>query len=146
MGGSFYRRLFPIMPFSWNKDNLPVLKGCIKYAAITLISDFHSSLKSTKQSSISYKIKDDLFIDASLIYIEEKPSYDTIMMLNNFYYDLTKFFMFLKETIPIDYRTIQPIQMFLGKLTMKSVYMKLSDITTLLHLIDDITYSLSSSL
>jgi len=160
-----YFPLGSLASFSWNKDKLPILHSCIKHTVLSVITafqnvkfihnDFHAGnvlLKTTKQTSLSYEIKGVGIIADLQTYgirpwimdfeksqfVEPSSTYDTIMMFNNFYYDLTKLFMFLKETIPIDLRTIQPIQMFLGRLNMKSVYMTLSDITTLLYLVDGI--------
>jgi hypothetical protein len=163
-----YFPLGSLASFSWNKDKLPILHSCIKHTALSFITAFQNEkfihndlhagnvlLKTTKQTSVSYEIKDVGIIADVPIYgirpwimdfeksqfVEPNSLYDTILMFNNFYYDLTKLFMFLKETIPIDFRTIQPILMFLGQLNMKSVYMTLSDITTLLHLVDGIDLS-----
>lgn len=159
-----YFRLGSLASYKWDSNNIKQLHSCLKNAFLTIVfafqiygflhGDFHAGnvlLKETKQVTVlhsdavlgtfeilTYGIRTWIMDYEKSKFILPKSSYEEIMALNDYYYDLVKFFMFLKETIPIYLTSIQPIQMYLGKLNMSGKKLSKDNIEHILDLIDTI--------
>ena len=105
-------------------------------------------LKPTTQSDILYSIPEvgDFTVKTNgmRILIMDYTEMDyadstTISTLNNFYYDIQKFFLLLYNTIKIvDPRTVVPVTTFLANCLLRGSYLTKKDIDTILRMTDEI--------
>jgi serine/threonine protein kinase len=163
-----YFPLGSVAMFKWDNKTLHIFKTCLKHATVSIIIAFHSVkvihgdfhpgnvlLKETKQASIEYSILEIGFnvsiptngIRTWIMDFEntsivlDNSIYNRMMELNNFYFDLNKFFTLLYNTIKvIDTKTTAPISTYINKLNMKGNTMTKDDITYMLSLIDNIQF------
>lgn len=160
-----YFSLGSLASYPWNSDNLPILHSCLKQTVLSIITAFHTLnfihgdlhsgnvlLKKSENTHIHYTFNDVVlsiptygirtwimdFENSSIA--EMNSQYNTIMALNNFYFDIEKFFTLLKISINnIDIRSIVPIKQFINNLLCKSINMEPNDISQMINLIDGIT-------
>jgi len=151
--------------YKWNTDSIHLLHSCLKHSFLSVVSEFHTSgfihgdfhagnvlIKQTKHKSLSYSIHGiGVFQDIPTYgirtwimdyekskFVSPSNLYEEMVAWNDFSYDITKFFMFLKETISINLSTVQPISMYVGKLNISGKRMSYSDVGHILQLIEGI--------
>ncbi len=161
-----YFPLGNIQSYPWNTHTIPQLHSTLKHALLSMVNafhtlhilhgDFHSGnvlLKKTKQKEISYTIPNlgtfaniethgirpwimD-FENAKVVSMD--TPYSRMMAMNEFYFDLTKFFQTLyTPKHKIDPRSIAPITILCGKLTMKGNMLTKENVIELFSLIEGI--------
>jgi hypothetical protein len=163
-----YFRLGSLASYAWSADNVHVLRSCLKQAVLSLISAFHTSgfihndfhagnvvLKPTKSASLSYAIDGAGAIETvethgmrtwimdfeKSRFVDPVTPYETAMALNDFYFDLKRFFMLLEGTFRVlDWRTIQPVRQLLDQAHMRNERMSAATVHQLLERIDGISW------
>lgn len=132
-----YYQLGSIKVFEWNKENKHVLHSCMKQACLSVLcafsmkklihGDFHAGnvlLNATTTKKIVYKLRDVEDIEVvthgyqtivmdfeNTTEYNDDTMYDKITGLNNFYYDLKKFFTLIVFFVPtLDKKTIYQVE------------------------------------
>jgi len=155
--------------FKW-QDYVPqLLISCLKHAILSMLTafyklsilhgDFHTGnvlLKKTKQKTISYEIPQlGTFLDietygirpwiidfenSKMANLQGSP-YESMMSMNDFYFDVNKFFMLLlSKNKYIDPTTIIPIRGYMDSLHMKSTFPTRDNVLELLRRMDHIQF------
>jgi serine/threonine protein kinase len=163
-----YFPLGSIASFHWQNYTIEHFHTCLKHAILSMITaffklnilhgDFHIGnvlLKKTKQKTISYSIPNLGFqteiethgLRTWIMDFENSKvanmsdSYNSMMSINYFYGDLSKFFTMMQYIIKmIDPRTIAPITVYIGKLTIRGNMIKHDELQHILILIDGIQF------
>ena len=74
-------------------------------------------------------------------FVDPVTPYETAMALNDFYFDLKRFFMLLEGTFRVlDWRTIQPVRQLLDRAHMRNERMSAATVHQLLERIDGICW------
>ena len=163
-----YFPLGSIAGFSWLNYSIQLFHSCLKHATLSMITafftlgiihgDFHIGnvlLKKTNLKSISYHISALNFtsnidthgfrtwimdFENSTMANLSSP-YDTMITLNRFYSDLSRFFGFIQYKIQIiNPRTIAPITRHIDLLLMNGTMINHNSLQYLLTLIDGIQF------
>lgn len=161
-----YFPLGNIQSYPWETHSIQELHSTLKHAILSMINAFHTFhilhgdfhagnvlLKKTKQKSISYTIPDIgtfndiethsirpwiMDFENSKVVSMDTP-YTKMMAMNEFYFDLNKFFQTLYNgRNKIDPRTVVPITIFCGKLMMKGNMLTKENSIEILTLIDGV--------
>jgi hypothetical protein len=150
--------------YNWNIDNVNILKSSIKHSILSYIQlfmngylhgDFHPGnvlLKKTSSTYIDYKIKNVGIIDniptfgirTWIMDFENMTECDITdkLILNNFYFDIKKFFILIQQDLyikNIDKHSIIHLDNYINKLCLSGNILIHSDIIFILQLIDNIT-------
>jgi hypothetical protein len=161
-----YFPLGNIQSYPWERHDIRILHTSLKHAVLSMINAFHTLtilhgdfhagnvlLKQTKQKTLSYTIPGigsipDIETHGIRTWIMDFENssvatmdtlYSKMMTMNDFYFDLNKFFQTLyNRKNKIDPRSVVPVTSFCGKLMMKGAMLTKDAILEILALIDGI--------
>lgn len=140
-GNSMHVIVMPFYPagsladYPWRQENLDTLKSCIKQSTyyITRLyekfgivhNDFHPrNVLLTSSPRKKFKYENVPILGLEVVIMDFENSYKSKMTsfdIQNFYYDLKKFFMLLPTFIPkIDKASLIPIDKYINDLNMKN--------------------------
>lgn len=161
-----YFKLGSLASYKWDSTNIKLFHTCLKHSLLSILmafnklniihGDFHPAnvvLKETKQKELSYDIPTIGLLEHIPTYgirtwvmdfenssiADFSNNYNKMKTLNDFYYDLSKFFTLLKGFIKnLNFITIQPIIHYISAIHIKSNLLTLKNINDILDLIDNI--------
>lgn len=157
-----------VSEFKWQDHDPELLRSCLKHAVLSMLTacyklsflhgDFHTGnvlIKKTKQKTLSYDIPQIgtfsniethgirpwiMDFENSKVMDSSSP-YHLMMSINDFYFDLNKFFMLLlSKNKYIDPISIIPIRGYIDSLHMKSKLPVRENVIELLQHIDGIRF------
>ena len=155
-----YFELGSIASYNWNNTNIHILQSCLKHSVLSILNafftlhiihgDFHAGnvvLKVTKQKELIYEdikvltngIRPWIMDFENSSFANYDTVYNKMITLNNFYYDIIKFFSTLPTYIKnINFITLQPIIAYISQLHLKGNILNKNYIHTIINLIDSI--------
>ena len=162
-----YFPLGSLASYSWNMENLPIFRSVVKQAFLLMVEALHGKgfvhgnfhagnvlMKPIKKRKLSFTIRDIGIISKIPSYgfsacitghrkgrfVEPTCVEEEKVVLNDFYYDLLKFFLLVKEIAPVNFSTIQPILMYFGQWNMDCKKMVRGDVECILACIEGIVF------